>query len=158
MAEQRLIDANKLNRKKKYLFETRGLTFPKSEWFIKADDLFSAPTIDPETLPIVRQLRGELENCKQELRQIKYCYDIAKNGEKQLRKQNDEIIASWSECAKKLKQVTAERDAAVDDLSNRPHRTTCKHGERCDYISVITGMPDCHACEEWEWRGPQKEE
>lgn len=60
MAEQRLIDANKLNRKKKYLFETRGLPFPKSEWFIKADDLFNAPTIDPETLPIVRQLREEL--------------------------------------------------------------------------------------------------
>lgn len=60
MAEQRLIDANKLNRKKKYLFETRGLPFPKSEWFIKADDLFNAPTIDPETIPIVRQLREEL--------------------------------------------------------------------------------------------------
>ena len=60
MAEQRLIDANKLNRKKKYLFETRGLPFPKSEWFIKADDLFSAPSIDPETIPIVRQLREEL--------------------------------------------------------------------------------------------------
>lgn len=60
MAEQRLIDANKLNRKKKYLFETRGLPFPKSEWFIKADDLFNAPTIDPETLPIVCKLREEL--------------------------------------------------------------------------------------------------
>lgn len=60
MAEPRLIDANKLNRKKKYLFETRGLPFPKSEWFIKADDLFSAPTIDPESLPDVRQLREEL--------------------------------------------------------------------------------------------------
>lgn len=60
MAEQRLIDANKLNRKKKYLFETRGLPFPKSEWFIKADDLFNAPTIDPESLPVVRQLREEL--------------------------------------------------------------------------------------------------
>lgn len=60
MTEQRLIDANKLNRKKKYLFETRGLPFPKSEWFIKADDLFSAPSIDPETLPIVQELREEL--------------------------------------------------------------------------------------------------
>lgn len=60
MTEQRLIDANKLNRKKKYLFETSGPPFPESEWFIKADDLFSAPTINPETLPIVRQLRAEL--------------------------------------------------------------------------------------------------
>lgn len=57
--------------------------------------------------------RAELANCKQELWQIKYCYDIAKNGEKQLRKQNDEITAAWAECEKKLKQVTAERDAAI---------------------------------------------
>ena len=43
----RLIDADKLNRKKKYLFQTQGGCFPKSEWFIKADDLFAAPTINP---------------------------------------------------------------------------------------------------------------
>jgi len=41
----RLIDADKLNRKKKYCFRTEHGTFPKSEWFIKADDLFSAQTI-----------------------------------------------------------------------------------------------------------------
>ena len=71
----------------------------------------------------------------------------------------DEMIADAArKVSAELEQVKRERDAAVDDLSNRPHRTTCKHGERCDYISVITGMPDCHACEEWEWRGPQKEE
>lgn len=42
----RYIDADKLNQKKKYLFQTQGMPFPKSEWFIKADDLFSAPTAD----------------------------------------------------------------------------------------------------------------
>lgn len=41
----RLIDADKLNRKKKYCFQTKTGAFSKSEWFIKADDLFSAPTI-----------------------------------------------------------------------------------------------------------------
>ena len=41
----RLIDADKLNRKKKYCFQTKHGAFPKAEWFIKADDLFSAPTI-----------------------------------------------------------------------------------------------------------------
>ena len=41
----RLIDADKLNRKKKYCFQTKHGAFPKSEWFIKADDLFLAPTI-----------------------------------------------------------------------------------------------------------------
>ena len=46
VTEKRLIDANALNRKKKYSFQTVGGCFPKSEWFIKADDLFSAPTVD----------------------------------------------------------------------------------------------------------------
>jgi len=41
----RLIDADKLNRKKKYCFQTEHGAFLKSEWFIKADDLFSAQTI-----------------------------------------------------------------------------------------------------------------
>lgn len=43
----RLIDADKLNRKKKYQFQTQGGCFPKSEWFIKAEDLFAAPTVNP---------------------------------------------------------------------------------------------------------------
>lgn len=42
----RLIDADRLNKKKKYCFDVEGLPFPKSEWFIKAKDLFSAPTVD----------------------------------------------------------------------------------------------------------------
>ena len=36
---------DKLNKKQKFIFQTKGGAFPKSEWFIKADDLFSAPTI-----------------------------------------------------------------------------------------------------------------
>ena len=43
----RLIDADKLNRKKKYIFQTQGGCFPKSDWFIKADDIFAAPTVNP---------------------------------------------------------------------------------------------------------------
>lgn len=34
----RLINADKLNKKKKYLFKTESGAFPKSEWFIKAVD------------------------------------------------------------------------------------------------------------------------
>lgn len=43
----RLIDADELNRKPKNIFETQGGAFPKSEWFIKAQYLFDAPTIIP---------------------------------------------------------------------------------------------------------------
>ena len=42
-----LIDRQKLNKKKKYCFQTQGGAFPKSEWYIKAEDLFNAPTIIP---------------------------------------------------------------------------------------------------------------
>lgn len=55
-----------------------------------------------------------------------------------------------------IETLLAERDAAVEDLWKRPHSSTCKHGEHCDYISAITGFPDCYSCDEWEWRGPQK--
>lgn len=41
----RLIDADKLNKKNKYLFKMGTEAFPKSEYFIKASDLFLAPTI-----------------------------------------------------------------------------------------------------------------
>ena len=42
----RLIDADRLNKKKKYCFQTVGGCFPKSEWFIKGTDLFDAPSVD----------------------------------------------------------------------------------------------------------------
>lgn len=48
----RLIDADKLNKKKKYSFETVHGCFPKNEWFFKAKDLFSAPTVD--AVPVIR--------------------------------------------------------------------------------------------------------
>lgn len=57
-----------------------------------------------------------------------------------------------------IETLLAERDAAVEDLSKRPHPSTCKYGEHCDYISVITGRPDCYSCHEWEWRGPRGNE
>ena len=53
----RLIDADALNRKKKYSFQTVGLPFPKNEWFIKLADVFAAPTID--AVPVLR-----CEKCK----------------------------------------------------------------------------------------------
>ena len=43
--DQRLIDANKLNKKKKYQFQTEKGISPKTEWFIKAEDLFDAETV-----------------------------------------------------------------------------------------------------------------
>lgn len=66
-----------------------------------------APTIDPETIPVVRQLREELA------------------------------------------RVTAERDAALEQLSELEFCEFCKHTE----CIPRGGVGKC----EWEWRGPQKE-
>ncbi len=52
----RLIDADALNRKKKYSFQTVGGCFPKSEWFIKLDDLFNAPTVDAVQVKELEQI------------------------------------------------------------------------------------------------------
>ena len=59
----RLIDADKLNKKKKYCFDVEGLPFPKSEWFIKAGDLFSAPTVDPTSGIVSFTNRLIIEKC-----------------------------------------------------------------------------------------------
>jgi hypothetical protein len=48
----RLIDADKLNRKKKYSFQIKSGVFPKSEYFIPANALFESKTVD--AVPVVR--------------------------------------------------------------------------------------------------------
>lgn len=135
MAEQRLIDANK-----EVIRAYEDIPEPYSDVLISF--LRGCETIDPESLPIAQQLRAELANCKQELQQIKYCYDIAKNGEEQLRKQNDEIIAEWAECAKKLKQVTAERDAAIKSCAKLAEYELTVCEEFC-YGDAQHDIPPC---------------
>lgn len=56
MAEQRLIDANALLDKQEALYMKGHVLFHG----VTAYAIENAPTIDPETLPIVRQLREEL--------------------------------------------------------------------------------------------------
>lgn len=60
----RLIDADKLNKKKKYLFQTESGAFPKSEYFIKADDLFLAPTVEAIPKEEVRQFIESIQKIK----------------------------------------------------------------------------------------------
>lgn len=60
------------------------------------------------------------------------------------------------DAADAIETLLAERDAAVENLAESPRSSTCKHGEHCDFISVITGRPNCYSCHEWEWRGPQE--
>lgn len=120
-----------------------------SEFYMK--QVKALPTIDPETLPIVQELREKLKQTKQELRNVKYCYGIAKNGEKQLRRQVNEVTAEWAECVKKLERVTAERDAAVSDLENiiAYNTDTCQFCKN-NQCYVRGGTKPCLP----KWRGP----
>lgn len=63
MAEQRLIDANKILYHQAW---ESGSMEPANEGVALMSEVQAMPTIDPETLPIVRQLREELEQVKQE--------------------------------------------------------------------------------------------
>ena len=107
----------------------------------------------------LEQTKIELESMRNATNSLKMHLDSAEARcdtlDKLVKEYQEQLIPGYRERAEKAER---ERDAAVEDLSKRPHRTTCKHGEHCDYISVITGMPDCHACDEWEWSGPQKED
>ena len=74
----RYIDADALNKKKKYIFQTKGMPFPKSEWFIKADDLFGAPTADVVPKSEVERLTVELEAMRGAANSYKMHYENAK--------------------------------------------------------------------------------
>lgn len=64
MALQRMIDANALIDKQESLYMKGHILFHG----VTACAIENAPTIDPETLPIVRQLRAELDKLRKEKR------------------------------------------------------------------------------------------
>ena len=53
-------------------------------------------------------------------------------------------------------RLRRERDAVVKDIWV-PRWESCKFGPGCDYISAVTGFPDCAGCGEWTWRGLKEE-
>lgn len=100
-------------------FKEQPLLKPSAVWSKAATMAREAPTIDPETLTVVRRLREELA------------------------------------------RVTAERDAAVEQLHGycfackhyTPYHNdgpcaTCKHERAC--------FKPWDAVDRWQWRGPQK--
>lgn len=124
--EVRLIDANKI---KPVHIEYCGKVV---DW----SSIEYAHTIDPETLPIVQQLRQELKN---EIAEIEICGETIERLDKQ------------------LKKITAERDAAVSDLRVR----AIESYDECMYCLYRTAKSFCWNCNDgsnWTWRGPQKEE
>lgn len=150
MSEQRLIDVDALKEKEQYIPCGNGLLFHG----VTAATIDAMPTIVPETLPIVRELREKLEQTEQELRNVKYCYDIAKNGEKQLRRQVNEVTAEWAECVKKLERVTAERDSYkifFNDITKCGDCNDCGKSATCEFVPKV-GQTTRYNCPLWAGR------
>ncbi len=61
MSEQRLIDANKI----------KFIEYINGSVNVEKEVIDRQPTIDPETLPIVQELRAKLENAEKEIERLK---------------------------------------------------------------------------------------
>lgn len=71
----RLIDADKLNKVKKYQFNVEGLPFPKSDWFIKLTDVYCAKTeaaIPMREWNLIRNSIKELQENNPEKKDVQF--------------------------------------------------------------------------------------
>ncbi len=71
MSEQRLVDAEDLHKRYCCLFEG---SVSDSEMDRETYVIASSPTIDPETLPIIQELRAKLSKYEREAEHWKECY------------------------------------------------------------------------------------
>lgn len=131
MAEQRLIDIDALKGKEQYIPCGNGLLFHG----VTAATIDAMPTVNQETLPIVRELRAEIERLTTDGKQDLWAVE-------RKRRENAE---------EKLERVTAERDAAMSFIPKTC--ATCKYGKSpCDWC-VYDPDGDLN----WEWNGKAKE-
>ena len=133
MSEQRLIDANE------FVKEAKPLTA------VPIERIKNAPTIDPETLPIVKQLRNDVEGMRSNW--CKASETVHQQREELERR--DMVIL---ELENQLEKITSERNAAIRDLKCTVEMTEgcmfCKHENDLDYDGC--GRSGC-----WEWKGCQ---
>lgn len=63
----RLIDANELEKKSiPHVRGEHGYSAKSENWAVLVKDIIDAPTIDPETMPIVQELKKQLEQVTKE--------------------------------------------------------------------------------------------
>lgn len=93
----------------------------------------NTPTIDPETLPIVKQLRAENKKLTEALGDS-FAIDLMN----------------------KLEKAERERDAAINDLRecSIEDYAECIY---CSHRSKDTMYPNCINGSNWEWRGSKDE-
>lgn len=139
MAEIRLIDGNELRGIESLLNTDIIQSSKEASWLLSQVlyDVDAMTTIDPETLPIVRELRAKISSLNAGIENLSY---VAKKAYEQ----RDDI-------KNELERVTAERDAAVSDLENimAYNSDTCQlcKNKQC---YVRGGTKPCLP----KWRGP----
>lgn len=141
-----------------------NLNIAPCDRFAAMDEVRDTPSIDPETLPIVQELREEVANLKDQLDHLEYWQLDRKivlesaAGDRAavnvMRKRCEKTIAELRE---KLKQVKAERDAAIKDRAELAdfEMTTC---EQFCFGDRKHDIPPCQwnrfgRCRLREWRG-----
>lgn len=149
MAEQRLIDANKLKKKSvPYIRGRYGYSAKSEDWAVLVKDINNAPTIDPEELPIVKELRDELKKTKAERdKNAEYLDIVAQNiadltgAVIKMEQERDEAVAQLRGYCPACKNYTAN---SVDEIC-----ISCKYGHSL--------FPYNAANDNWEWIGIMEE-
>ena len=114
---------------------------------------------------LLNEAADALEALQQEINQQEQQPDMEVSLSEQLRQMRIERDM----LGRKLKEVEAERDAAVAYIKHGDACESCKFGNsdlNClDYVfdcdrctSEICVCRHCRDMDKWEWRGPQKEE
>ena len=68
----------------------------------------------------------------------------------------EEAAAALEQLQAENDRLKRERDEAVKDIWV-PRWKSCKFGPDCDFISAVSGFPDCALCGEWTWHGLKEE-
>lgn len=105
---------------------------------VHVTDIDQIKRIDPESLPVVKQLRAEIERLNKGIE------NLSKNVESAY-KQRDELRAE-------LERVKKERDAAVEMLHSLANEvgacTGCKRlNKECSEVYIC----ECDGEDHWEW-------
>lgn len=147
MDKPRLIDANHLKPELEYYLTEKMSDEWNAAIITGIDEINRQTTIDPETLPIVKELRAKLAQVTAERDALKENPPV-------------QIDADFFELAAELAQVTAERNAAVMDVKTLVFGkikacSYCRHNDPENFDCPMD--KNLRYCDSWEWRGPKKE-
>lgn len=148
MSEQRLIDANELKKKSiPHVRGEHGYSAKAENWAVLVKDINNSPAIDPETLPIVRELRERLKQVTKERDEARRDCAVAESN-------HSECLAQLAKARVQLKSAVTDMEALMwhsgDGCNICRH---CVEVHREPYVRLDCGLGSGCECKP-EWRGP----